>query len=83
MEGHGFTMVAGDFDGAGLTWGIIGFTLKHGEIQRIVQERVVFAPIWENGFIRAFGPRMEEAALNLIPSFPYAGPPEDLRLKAR
>ena len=53
------------------------------QIQRIVQERVVFAPIWENGFIRAFGPRMEEAALNLIPSFPYAGPPEDLRLKAR
>ncbi len=53
------------------------------QIQRIVQERVVFAPIWENGFIRAYGPRMEEAALNLIPSFPYAGPLEELRLKAR
>ena len=53
------------------------------QIQRIVQERVVFAPIWENGFIRAYGPRMEEAALNLIPSFPYAGPLEELRLKAK
>ena len=53
------------------------------QIQRIVQERVIFAPIWENGFIRAYGPRMEEAALNLIPSFPYAGPLEELRLKAR
>src|SRR3989442_10151224 len=41
LEGHGFTMVAGDFDGAGLTWGIIGYTLKHGEIQGIV--RGVFA----------------------------------------
>jgi hypothetical protein len=49
----------------------------------VIQERVIFAPIWENGFIRAYGPRMEEAALNLIPSFPYAGPLEDLRLKAR
>src|SRR5262249_61799015 len=31
------------------------------QIQKIVYERVMFAPIWENGFIRAFGPRMEEA----------------------
>ena len=37
--------------------------------------------IWENGFIRAFGPRLGEAGLNLIPSFPYAGPLEELRLK--
>jgi len=51
------------------------------QIQRIVQERVVFAPIWENGFIRAFGPRVEEAGLTLIPAFPYSGPLEDLRLK--
>src|SRR5262247_355402 len=51
------------------------------QIQKIVQERVTFAPIWENGFIRAFGPRMEEAGLTLIPAFPYAGPLEELRLK--
>jgi len=51
------------------------------QIQRIVHERMVFAPIWENGFIRAFGPRMEEAGLTLIPAFPYSGPLEDLRLK--
>jgi hypothetical protein len=31
-------------------------------------------PIWENGFIRSYGPRLEEAALNLIPSFRHAGP---------
>jgi peptide/nickel transport system substrate-binding protein len=51
------------------------------QIQRIVHERMVFAPIWENGFIRAYGPRVEEAGLKLIPSFPYSGPLEDLRLK--
>jgi putative peptidoglycan binding protein len=38
FEGHGFEKVAGNFDGAGLTWGIIGFTLQHGEVQRILTE---------------------------------------------
>ena len=51
------------------------------QIQRILHERVVFAPIWENGFIRGVGPRAEEPALSLIPAFPYAAPMEDLRLK--
>jgi len=44
------------------------------QIQRILHERVVFAPIWENGFIRGVGPRAEEPALSLIPAFPYAAP---------
>ena len=51
------------------------------QIQRLLAERVVFAPIWENGFIRAFGPRAEEPGLTLIPAFPYSGPLEDVRLK--
>src|SRR5262249_33284537 len=51
------------------------------QIQKIVHERVMFAPIWENGFIRAFGPRREEAGMTLIPAFPYSGPLEELRLK--
>lgn len=38
FEGHGFDLVQGNFDGAGITWGIIGFTLKHGEIPAIVLE---------------------------------------------
>jgi hypothetical protein len=37
FEGHGFRKAAGNFDGAWLTWGIIGFTLKHGEIQKIIK----------------------------------------------
>jgi peptidoglycan hydrolase-like protein with peptidoglycan-binding domain len=38
FEGHGFTLAQGNFDGAGITWGIIGFTLKHGELKRIILE---------------------------------------------
>jgi peptidoglycan hydrolase-like protein with peptidoglycan-binding domain len=38
FEGHNYTLAVGNFDGAWLTWGIIGFTLKHGEVQRIVLE---------------------------------------------
>jgi hypothetical protein len=37
FEGHGFELAVGNFDGALLTWGIIGFTLTAGEIQEIVQ----------------------------------------------
>jgi peptide/nickel transport system substrate-binding protein len=53
------------------------------QIQRLLYDRVVFAPIWENALIRAFGPRVEESALTLIPSYPYAAPYEELKLKAR
>jgi Putative peptidoglycan binding domain/Glycosyl hydrolase family 46 len=36
FEGHGFGLAVGNFDGALLTWGIIGFTLTSNEIQEIV-----------------------------------------------
>jgi len=36
FEGHGFGLAVGNFDGALLTWGIIGFTLASSEIQEIV-----------------------------------------------
>jgi len=51
------------------------------QIQRILHDKVVHAPIWENGFIRGVGPRVEEAALSLIPAFPYSAPLEEVRLK--
>jgi Putative peptidoglycan binding domain len=57
MEGHGFTMVAGDFDGAGLTWGIIGFTLKHGELAAIMREVFAANPAVVQ---RSFGDRSDE-----------------------
>lgn len=36
IEGHGYTIAAGNFDGAGLTWGIIGFTVRFGTVQRVL-----------------------------------------------
>jgi peptidoglycan hydrolase-like protein with peptidoglycan-binding domain len=41
FEGHGFGVVAGNYDGAGVTWGIIGFTLKAGSLKRVILE------VWE------------------------------------
>jgi hypothetical protein len=37
FEGHGYTLAQGNFDGAGVTWGIIGFTLKGGELSQILK----------------------------------------------
>lgn len=36
FEGHGFTLASGNWDGAWLTWGIIGFTMKYGQVQKIL-----------------------------------------------
>ena len=36
FEGHGFGLAQGNFDGAGITWGVIGFTLASREIQAIL-----------------------------------------------
>jgi peptidoglycan hydrolase-like protein with peptidoglycan-binding domain len=38
FEGHGYELVAGNFDDAWITWGIIGFTLKHGELGRMLKQ---------------------------------------------
>jgi peptide/nickel transport system substrate-binding protein len=51
------------------------------QIQRLLHDRHIFAPIWENGFIRGVGPRVAEPALALIPFHPYSAPYEDVRLK--
>ena len=44
FEGHGYTLVQGNWDNAWITWGIIGFTLKHGGIQSIVRHLRQSAP---------------------------------------
>lgn len=38
FEGHGFTLAQGNFDGAGITWGIIGFTLNGGGLKGVLLE---------------------------------------------
>jgi len=53
FEGHNYTLAAGNWDGAWLTWGIIGFTLKAGSIQRILRAVDGAAP---QRLSEAFGP---------------------------
>jgi hypothetical protein len=36
FEGHGYSLAAGNFDGAGITFGIIGFTAKSGSLARVI-----------------------------------------------
>jgi hypothetical protein len=57
FEGHGFQKLVGNFDGAGLTWGIIGFTLQHGELQQILAEVQQNHPAL---FAQAFGNLQDE-----------------------
>jgi peptide/nickel transport system substrate-binding protein len=52
-------------------------------IQQMLQERAVFAPIWELAFLNGHGPRVAESGLTLVPGHPYSAPYEDVRLKAR
>ena len=44
IEGHGYTLAAGNFDGAGLTWGIVGFTVKFGSVQKVLDTVAVEHP---------------------------------------
>jgi len=55
-------------------------TLLH-QIQQLMHERVMFAPIWLYFWPSGIGPRVEEPALMLINPFPWAAPLEDVRLK--
>ncbi len=51
------------------------------QIQGLLHDRVTHIPIYELAFIWGVGPRVEEPGINLIKSFAYSGPLEDLRLK--
>src|SRR5881396_4020283 len=51
------------------------------QIQQILHDRVTHIPIYELAFIWGVGPRVEEPGINLIRSFAYSGPLEDLKVK--
>jgi peptide/nickel transport system substrate-binding protein len=53
------------------------------QIQRLLHERVRFAPIWDYIWLSGVGPRLEEPALMLINPYPWSAPLEDVRLKKR
>jgi peptide/nickel transport system substrate-binding protein len=50
------------------------------KIQQLVNERTIYAPLWQQAFLNGVGPRVKESGLGLIPSYAYSGPYEDLTL---
>src|SRR5436190_6343148 len=51
------------------------------QIQKILNERTGFAPIWDYFWPSGLGPHVEEASLMKIDPFPWSAPLEDIRLK--
>ena len=51
------------------------------QIQQILRDRLIQLQIYELAFIWGVGPRVEEPGVNLIRSYAYSAPLEDLRLK--
>ena len=51
------------------------------QIQKIVADQVLAAPIFQQAFPWGVGARVAEPAAGLIQGYPYVGPAEDLRLK--
>ena len=52
-------------------------------IQQLVYDKAMFAPIWQFAAMGGYGPRVEESGLGLITGFPFSGPYEDVKLKAK
>ena len=52
------------------------------QMQRLVHEKAIYAPIWSLAFLNGVGPRVGEVALfGRIAGFPYAAPFEDITIK--
>ena len=51
------------------------------QIQRLMQERVMFGGIFEPATLHGVGPRVEEPAIGLTTQLYFAAPYEDMRLK--
>ena len=51
------------------------------QAQRLVYERVMFAPLWQYTFLNATGPAVADARFGAIASFPYTAPYEEIRLR--
>jgi peptide/nickel transport system substrate-binding protein len=51
------------------------------QLQKAALDRVLVAPIFQQGFLCAVGARVAEAGLGPIQGYPYAAPAEDLKLK--
>ncbi len=53
------------------------------EMQDMVRERAMFAPIWQIAATVGIGPRVGMSGLGTIKGYPWTGPYEDMTLKAK
>ncbi len=53
------------------------------EIQRLVRERTIYAPLWQYGVTEGIGPKVGESGLGLMAGHPFSAPYEDVTLKGR
>jgi peptide/nickel transport system substrate-binding protein len=52
-------------------------------IQQLVNERALFAPLYDLAFVNGVAARVEEPGLGLIAGYAFSAPYEDVKLKAR
>jgi peptide/nickel transport system substrate-binding protein len=52
-------------------------------LQQAVQEKAIYAPIFQLAFISGVGPRVDQSGFGLIKGFVYTAPYEDLTLKGK
>jgi peptide/nickel transport system substrate-binding protein len=52
------------------------------QMQRLVYDKAIYAPIWELAFLNGVGPRIGQSGFGLIPGFAYTGPFEDITMKS-
>jgi peptide/nickel transport system substrate-binding protein len=57
--------------------------ILHKMQQLVVQDKIMYAPIWELAFLNGVGPRVQESGLGLISGHAYSAPYEDVTLKPR
>jgi len=51
------------------------------KMQQLVYEKMMFAPIWQLGFLNGTGPRVGHSSFGAIQGFPYTAPFEDITIK--
>ena len=52
------------------------------KMQRLLDERTMYVPIWQLAFISGVGPRVVQSGLGLIKGFVYTAPYEEIMLKS-
>ena len=57
-------------------------TILH-QIQQLMHEKVMYAPLMEPAIIAGYGPRVAEPAIGLITNMAGSTPYEELRLKGK